>query len=487
MPLSINSLGRFSFSINDGAGASVFDKEFEVIARGASDAAIRNANDGHLIRIPLGSSVGGTVPATQAALINALVRAVSGAPQAAPRWADAAGTALTKPDGRRVFFLSDERSNPVSLMPSLAAAAAASSDLSPTVIRIIGLGSSVGVGATLPDTATQAPVARVAAALASTIDKLGNLDLETTNGSVNGTTLFDGKTTDYAAAKVTAGGAPTLAVLAYGMNDGMPAQYHAGQTYPGVYTNLIALVSQIHSDGGDVIVMTTPHPYTAEYDWTAAVGSITYPGASNPIPVLTDEASVVDVTLQDGTVVPASYRHLRVNEQIRRAAVEMRCTLIDVERYWFDAVALYGEAALFDAGELVHPNLLGHQSSYWAAIADSVGLIDFAKHFVPAPVRPIKVIQTAVANGGTMTITVRASSVGRLVIKSTSGGGWVSVWAGSFVSAAAAVQVVVDGTGFIATGNSIASVVGSGSTLDITVTAATTGSGTVFDYYISYL
>ncbi len=101
MPLSINSLGRFSFSINDGAGGTVYDKEFDVIARGASDAAIRNVSDGHLIRIPLGSQVGGTIPATQAALINALIRAVSGAPSAALRF-NATGTALVGPDGSEI-------------------------------------------------------------------------------------------------------------------------------------------------------------------------------------------------------------------------------------------------------------------------------------------------------------------------------------------------------------------------------------------------
>lgn len=101
MPLSINSLGRFSFSINDGAGGTVYDKEFDVIARGASDAAIRNVSDGHLIRIPLGSQVGGTIPATQAALINALIRAVSGAPSAALRF-NATGTSLVGPDGSEI-------------------------------------------------------------------------------------------------------------------------------------------------------------------------------------------------------------------------------------------------------------------------------------------------------------------------------------------------------------------------------------------------
>lgn len=51
----------------------------------------------------------------------------------------------------------------------------------------------------------------------------------------------------------------------------------------------------------------------------------------------------------------------------------MGVALIDAERYWFDALADgYTMAQLFDEGDTLHPNDLGHQVSYQAAIDDWV-------------------------------------------------------------------------------------------------------------------
>jgi hypothetical protein len=257
----------------------------------------------------------------------------------------------------------------------------------PTV-RVIDLGSSVGVGATLPDPATQAPGPRLFNQLTPVVNRLGNVTLASTNGSVNGSTIFGGLSTDYATAKTAAGGAPNLVVMAYGMNDGMPEQYHRGQTYPGVYSQGLALVQAAQNDGADVIIFTTPHPRTdimPDSSWSLS-GASSYPSVT-PIPALTQAASVVNVTTQSGATVPASYRHLRVNQSLRRLAADTGAVLLDAERYWFEAVASQGLAALFNTSEYAHPNLLGHQLSYWKAIDDFVR--SFSRSTVAAGAAPV--------------------------------------------------------------------------------------------------
>jgi len=239
--------------------------------------------------------------------------------------------------------------------------------------QIIGLGSSVGVGATLPDPDTQTPVQRLTALFKQAISPLGNVPFTVTNGSVNGTTITSGQQTDYAAAKTAAGKLPQLVVLAYGMNDGMPEQYHRGQTFPGVYANGKTLVQSAQNDGSDVIIFTTPHPRTdimTDSFW-ALSGTSQYPSAT-PIPATTQSGSTVSITTRSGATVQASYRHLRVNAALRRLAADTGAILIDVEQYWFDALATYGFDALFNTNEYAHPNLLGHQQSYWRAIDDFV-------------------------------------------------------------------------------------------------------------------
>lgn len=97
--------------------------------------------------------------------------------------------------------------------------------------------------------------------------------------------------------------------------------------------------------------------------------------------------SVVDIEW-NGKTIQAGVRFLRGNDAMRQIAVEMGCVLIDAEKYWFDAVAKYGEAALFDtvpAIQTVHPNLLGHQSSYHQAFKDFFDNIDKSGWIAPAP------------------------------------------------------------------------------------------------------
>ena len=254
-------------------------------------------------------------------------------------------------------------------LPNLLRAIRTYDDSVKPTLRVIGLGSSVGLGPDGTFDATNSPSAHFASRLNATVNKLGNLVMAQTNGSVGGSIITDGYYTHYAAAKTTAGGTPTIVTLCYGMNDGMPAQYHTGQTYPGVYSAMKNLIGSILADGGDPVVVTSPHPHSQRTAWNAALGTITYPSSGVEIPAATLAASVVTADWSGtGVMIPASYRHLRVNQAMRLAASEMGVPVIDAERAWFKAVATYGEDFLFNTGEYAHPNLLGHQQSYWVAM-----------------------------------------------------------------------------------------------------------------------
>ncbi|KPG86527.1 hypothetical protein AEQ27_04235 [Frigoribacterium sp. RIT-PI-h] len=177
------------------------------------------------------------------------------------------------------------------------------------------------------------------------------------------------------------------------MNDGMPGAYHTGQTYPSVYTFGRKLVEQAQSDGADVVIFTTPHPNTnfmTDSMWVTP-GTSSYP-SNPPIPADNKAGSTVQYVNADGTSVPASYRHVRVNESLRRLAADTGAILLDAEKYWFKAVAKYGLGALFDTNEYAHPNLLGHQQSYWLAIDEFVNSLNTASLAAapkPVPYSPL--------------------------------------------------------------------------------------------------
>lgn len=240
-------------------------------------------------------------------------------------------------------------------------------------INIVGFGSSVGVGASLPDPSTQAPVAVFASTLESVIDPGNIYNFVTYNDSVNGSTFSQSITALDAA--VAAGHTPDICVLAYGMNDGAVAIFNSGQTYPAVYSYIMQFVAKARSYGADVILITTPHPQLEIYTYEMPAGiPQNYPTYVAP-PVgpeqIVPSASTSNITadwLGTGQNITAAHRHYRVNQAMRQAATDAGIPLIDAERYWFKAVAKFGVAALYDPGEVVHPNLLGHQNSYWLAI-----------------------------------------------------------------------------------------------------------------------
>lgn len=240
-------------------------------------------------------------------------------------------------------------------------------------INIVGFGSSVGAGATLPDPATQAPVAVFSSTLESVIDPGGIYNFVTYNDSVNGSTFSEAAAALDAA--VAGGHTPDICVLVYGMNDGAPAIFNSGQTYPAVYSSIMQFVTKARGYGSDVVLMTTPHPNTDLYTYYMPDGiPQTYPTAvAAPVgpEQLVPSASTSNITadwLGTGQNITAAHRHYRVNQAMRQAATDAGIPLIDAERYWFKAVAKFGVAALYDTGETVHPNLLGHQNSYWLAI-----------------------------------------------------------------------------------------------------------------------
>lgn len=297
-------------------------------------------------------------------------------------------------------------------LPKFMAAMRSYDDSADPALRIIGLGSSVGVGATLPDAATQAPSAYFFNKISAAFNRLGNLNLTHTNGAVNGSIITDGNLTSYAAAKTAAGGTPTIALLAYGMNDA--GQYYSGQTYPGVYTALVALCQSIIRDGGDPVLCTTPHPHTGRYPWTGFSGGFTYPPGGVRIPAATVEAQVISGDWSEtGVTIPASYIYKRTNDAIRQVGFDLGIPVLDVEKYWFRAVALFGEDALFNTGEYVHPNLLGHQQSYWRAIDDFVAGLSQAN--VAFSLRQPSVVTARKLNNSTRVNTTALSNDSELV------------------------------------------------------------------------
>lgn len=245
----------------------------------------------------------------------------------------------------------------------------------PVAIKIVGFGSSVGVGASLPDPATQAPVAKFTSVIKSVLDPASIYNITAHNYCVNGSSVSESITRLDDA--VAAGDTPSLCVLAYGMNDGGVAIFNAGQTYPAVYTSILRLVAKARALGSDVVLMTTPHPQTNLYTYSMPGGiSQSYPTAvSAPVgaEALIPPASQSNITgdfLGDGSSITIAHRHWRVNQAMRQAATDCGIPLIDVERYWFKALQKYNVADLYDSGEIVHPNLLGHQVSYHQAITD---------------------------------------------------------------------------------------------------------------------
>ncbi len=248
----------------------------------------------------------------------------------------------------------------------------------PVTLTVVGFGSSVGVGATLPDPATQAPAMYLAARLRAAFGSTNKLEVVADNRSLNGSILsqfLNDVPTGNWDAYMKEGKKPTLVVFAYGMNDGFPAMYNTSQPPPFFHTQLVSAIRLVQAAGADPVILTSPHPISTVTWAMPATYSQAYPTAI-PAAVgpeqMTPPASssvVWQDPLETGRRVPVSQRHLHINQVMRAVARETGCALVDAERCWFEAVAARGgDAPLFNANETVHPNLLGHQLSYQKAI-----------------------------------------------------------------------------------------------------------------------
>ena len=260
-----------------------------------------------------------------------------------------------------------------------------------------GFGSSVWVGASLTDPATQAPGEVFTAALKARLDPGDMYNIRFTNYAVNGSTVseFDAAW----GAMLAAGGRCDVVLLGYGMNDGSVAQFNGGQTFgggdnTGFKGSMMRAIFRAQKAGADVVVFTTPHPTVVtsgaeSYQmpvgipqvYPVFVASPVAPGALVPPP---GESNITGDFLQNGLAITVGHRYKRINEAMRSIAIDSGCAVVDAERYWFEALQkgliltgtmIGAEARLYNAGQVNHPNLVGHQESYGRATADFIEAI----------------------------------------------------------------------------------------------------------------
>lgn len=245
---------------------------------------------------------------------------------------------------------------------------------SPTMYRIFGYGSSVGVPAGgVP--ASEAPVQIFFNHLSAKMDIQGIIPMEVTNKSVGGSAINDFLTTQWPAT-VSGGIYPDLSFLVYGMNDFATALVNGGQTFGsnGFEARLRKAVQLIKDAGSDVVLTTSPHPHTGRTDYNLPTSvNMAWPWAATaPVPGTDIRPTLAQSTTMipwRGGFVPASTRFLWGNQIIRQVATDMGCLLLDAEKTWFDALLTYTEDELFNEGQFNHPNQLGHRLSYQVAIS----------------------------------------------------------------------------------------------------------------------
>lgn len=404
----------------------------------------------------------------------------------------------TSPQGvlRRSFAGSGTAQTAGASLPNFSKALRDYNDANPTPIRVITLGSSVMYGAAVEGNTL---AMRLNTKLQETFNQSGLRTINVTNGGVNGSTVASGLDTDYELAKTAAGGTPKLVVMGYGMNEGGFGQYHSGITYGGVYGAFRKLIARCQKDGADVVVMTTPHPNPTNYPWGYA-GPTGYPRNSSNVAVILpapDRASSTIVADRAGTGtanVEAHYRYIRVNQAMRQAAWDAGAAVIDTEKYWFEAVAKHGVTSLYTGNEYVHPNLLGHQESYWRGMDDFFRDLTRAKiaapvvsEYGPVDFRAIGEKGLNMTNGQVFTLDLPADTVGELTLYGTAGGGWQG-------SATCRVTTRPNRAGVSAlvkanastSADIIASIAASTTAPQVTVTTATTGTGGAFTWVYRY-
>ena len=298
-------------------------------------------------------------------------------------------------------------------------------------VGVLGLGSSVGVGATISP--SDAPSAYLSQQVEALLNQSGTGIVTHYNASENGSIVAQGG--DRLTLGQSALPSTDLVLLSFGMNDGSPFQFHSGQTFQGLLDQTTALCRRIIRDGATPIIATTPHPHRGRYVFGNGPQNPTYAHSSGvPIPGYSEEDSIVSITHQ-GRTLPVFYRYLRVNSALRLVARRVGAAIIDAERNWFDALLSVDEDDLFNQGEIVHPNTLGHQLSYHKAIDEFIENQAFA---TSAPGRDLQLNPasfleerfTNVPSGHVLDIPIKPRSCAQLHVWIEHGGGWHSAYCG---------------------------------------------------------
>lgn len=219
---------------------------------------------------------------------------------------------------------------------------------------------------------------------------LGGVVLDNDNQSIGGQALtqFAAQLANSTAASVSA---RKLITCVAGMNDFVPGGYNSNQSFPGARDALISLIGQCISANVPLVLFTSPHPNTPQYDYNffAQVTS-----APEVYPIY--RAAPVDNSTQvyppvaiskitrdwtgSGIAVEGDVRFWHGNNMLRTIArrYQSNVFLLDAEWAWFRyGVEPRGNcSALYDSGSVVHPNVLGHQVSFQRVIRE------FVAHFV---------------------------------------------------------------------------------------------------------
>ena len=155
----------------------------------------------------------------------------------------------------------------------------------------------------------------------------------------------------------TTSGVFTNSALGFGLTVGRKIDISGTVSNDGTYT--IATI-----DGtGDFI--TVAESIITEGTVTSTVRRVAIQD-SELVPTPADSSPSIDILgYGTGNEVDVSYRHYRVNQAMKKAAIESGVAVVDVEHYWFEAVYRSGGvASLYDGAEYVHPNDYGFRQSY---------------------------------------------------------------------------------------------------------------------------
>ena len=163
----------------------------------------------------------------------------------------------------------------------------------------------------------------------------------------------------------TTSGAFTNSANGFGLTVGRKINIAGTASNDGDYT-----IATIDGTGDFITVsesISTEGPVTSTVKRVTILDSELIPTPANSTP------SIDALGYGAGNEITASHRHYRVNQAMRKAAIESGVAVVDVEHYWFEAVYRAGGVSdLYNAGETVHPNDYGYRQSYNYALFEFV-------------------------------------------------------------------------------------------------------------------